>query len=103
MSIFCSFANKITRGLSSVGLERLPYKQKVVGSTPSAPTKYIGTFSWLLYVMMYCVYLIKSDLGFNYIGQTKNLDDRLKRHNSNRNTFTKNKGNWQLVLKKEFF
>ena len=27
------------RELSSVGSERLPYKQRVGGSTPSAPTK----------------------------------------------------------------
>ncbi len=27
------------RALSSVGLERLPYKQRVGGSNPSAPTK----------------------------------------------------------------
>ncbi len=27
------------RALSSVGLEHLPYKQRVGGSTPSAPTK----------------------------------------------------------------
>jgi putative endonuclease len=48
------------------------------------------------------VYLLKSVLGYTYIGQTKNLEDRLKRHYSNRNISTKYKGNWQLVLKKEF-
>ena len=30
------------RELSSVGSERLPYKQRVGGSTPSAPTKASG-------------------------------------------------------------
>ena len=29
----------LTREHSSVGLEHLPYKQRVGGSTPSAPTK----------------------------------------------------------------
>ena len=29
---------KITRALSSAGSERLPYKQRVGGSNPSAPT-----------------------------------------------------------------
>ena len=29
---------------SSVGLEHLPYKQRVGGSTPSAPTKSLGNF-----------------------------------------------------------
>ena len=30
---------RVARELSSVGSERLPYKQRVGGSTPSAPTK----------------------------------------------------------------
>ena len=30
--------NQIKRALSSVGSERLPYKQRVGGSNPSAPT-----------------------------------------------------------------
>ena len=30
---------RVVRELSSVGSERLPYKQRVGGSTPSAPTK----------------------------------------------------------------
>ena len=30
---------KQVREISSVGLERLPYKQRVGGSTPSSPTK----------------------------------------------------------------
>jgi putative endonuclease len=46
---------------------------------------------------MYFVYLIKSDLGYIYIGQTKNLEDRLKRHNSNRNTSTRYKGKWEII------
>ena len=33
------FASAKAREHSSVGLERLPYKQRVGGSTPSAPTK----------------------------------------------------------------
>ena len=37
MQYLCN--RKIARELSSVGLERLPYKQRVGGSTPSAPTK----------------------------------------------------------------
>ena len=37
--------SKIARELSSVGSERLPYKQRVGGSTPSAPTKKDGLFS----------------------------------------------------------
>ena len=46
----------------------------------------------------YFVYIIKSSLGHIYIGQTSNLQDRLKRHNSNRSNYTKNKGSWELVI-----
>ena len=45
----------------------------------------------------YFVYILKSDLGFHYIGQTSNLTDRLNRHNSNRSTYTKNKGHWEIA------
>jgi putative endonuclease len=45
----------------------------------------------------YFVYILKSDLGYSYIGQTSNLDDRLRRHNSNRSTYTKHKGRWSLI------
>ena len=47
----------------------------------------------------YFVYILKSDLGYSYIGQTSNLEDRLKRHNSNRSTYTKQKGTWHLIEK----
>ena len=51
------------------------------------------------FVEKYFVYIIKSDLGYSYIGQTSNLEDRLRRHNSNRSTYTKQKGTWHLVEK----
>jgi len=44
------------------------------------------------------VYIIQSNSGKNYIGQTNNLQDRLIRHNSNRSNYTKNKGPWKLVI-----
>ena len=34
----------------------------------------------------------------HYIGHSSDLDDRLIRHNSNRNKFTKNKGPWRLII-----
>ncbi len=42
-----------------------------------------------------------------YIGQTANLEVRLKRHNgillNNKKSFTaKNSGNWELIYKEEF-
>ncbi|MCZ7611485.1 MAG: GIY-YIG nuclease family protein [Ignavibacterium sp.] len=43
--------------------------------------------------MNYSVYIIYSESSdLHYIGHTSNLEDRLLRHNSNRNKFTKNKG-----------
>ena len=51
-----------------------------------------------LFMREYTVYIIKSDLGYSYIGQTNNLPDRLLRHNSNRSKFTKNKGKWRTVI-----
>ena len=50
----------------------------------------------------YIVYIIKSDQGHYYIGQTKNLVDRINRHNSNRSKSTKNKGQWEVVVIAEF-
>ena len=49
----------LTREHSSVGLEHLPYKQRVGGSTPSAPTK---AFSILrrLFSCIYGMVLVES-------------------------------------------
>ena len=47
----------------------------------------------------YTVYIIySSKYNLYYIGHTNNLDDRLKRHNQNRNKFTKGKGPWELII-----
>jgi putative endonuclease len=52
---------------------------------------------------MYYTYIIKSiSNGILYIGQTNNLSDRIKRHNTNQNKYTKNKGLWELIFYKEF-
>ena len=45
----------------------------------------------------YYVYILKSDFGFSYIGQTSNLENRLIRHNSDRSTYTKHRGKWSIV------
>ncbi|MCB0651127.1 MAG: GIY-YIG nuclease family protein [Saprospiraceae bacterium] len=37
-----------------------------------------------------------------YIGQTNDLDDRIIRHNTNRNKWTKNKGPWVLIFSRPF-
>jgi putative endonuclease len=57
---------------------------------------------------MFYTYTLKSKLtGKIYIGQTENLNLRLKRHNqklkSKNRSYTKiNKGPWQLIYKEEF-
>ena len=52
------------RELSSVGSERLPYKQRVGGSTPSAPTK--DLFKFLEEVFFY-VYVPPECYGKSWI------------------------------------
>ena len=45
------------------------------------------------------VYIIYSpSKNIHYIGHTKNLNDRLLRHNTNRSKFTKDKGPWELII-----
>ena len=57
---------------------------------------------------MFYVYVIKNKTtGKIYIGQTSNLEKRLKRHNqllpTKKSSYTKiNKGPWQLVYKEIF-
>ena len=46
----------------------------------------------------YKVYIIKSINQKYYIGQTNDLEDRLKRHNTNRNKYTKGRGPWEIVI-----
>ncbi|UOB18113.1 GIY-YIG nuclease family protein [Abyssalbus ytuae] len=48
--------------------------------------------------MKYVVYIIYSEqLDGYYVGQTYDLDDRLKRHNSGRSGYTKKGIPWKLV------
>ncbi|MFA5197649.1 MAG: GIY-YIG nuclease family protein [Patescibacteria group bacterium] len=55
---------------------------------------------------MYCVYAIKNEWNKIYIGQTSDLEERLKRHNgilkNKKSSYThKNKGTWILFYKEE--
>jgi putative endonuclease len=55
------------------------------------------------FIMPFSTYVLESETsGMFYIGSTSNLEDRLIRHNTGRNTFTKNKGPWRLVGFKSF-
>ena len=52
--------------------------------------------------MEYFVYVLKNSEGVLYIGQTKDLNDRIIRHNTNRSKYTKNKGPYKLIYKEQF-
>ena len=53
--------------------------------------------------MSYYCYILESEAtGHLYIGQTNNLEDRLLRHNSGRNKYTKGKGSWKLIHEEKF-
>ncbi|MFH0887809.1 MAG: GIY-YIG nuclease family protein [Planctomycetota bacterium] len=53
--------------------------------------------------MVYYVYILKSlkDNSF-YIGQTRNLEERLQRHNTGRSRFTRDKNPWIIVYSEKF-
>lgn len=52
--------------------------------------------------MSYFVYVLQNREKELYIGQTKNIDDRITRHNTGRSLSTKNKGPYILIHKEEF-
>jgi len=52
--------------------------------------------------MQYFVYIIQSESGSYYVGQTNDLEARLKRHNGGNVRSTKNKGVWTIVHQEEF-
>ncbi|CAB1076745.1 hypothetical protein D1AOALGA4SA_4540 [Olavius algarvensis Delta 1 endosymbiont] len=53
--------------------------------------------------MTYYVYIIQSQKNESYyIGTTRNLSDRIERHNQGRSKFTKAKRPWKLVYSKEY-
>jgi putative endonuclease len=51
---------------------------------------------------MFYTYILRNQQGFYYIGQTNNLDERIKRHQKGRSGFTKNRGPWELVYFEEY-
>ena len=56
-----------------------------------------------VFFMPFFVYIIQSlSTRKFYIGQTNNLEERLRRHNTGRSKYTRNKGPWKLVGFKTF-
>jgi len=53
-------------------------------------------------IMIYSVYVIKNQDSKLYIGQTNNIKRRLNTHNIGKSFYTKNKGCWELIFKKDF-
>ena len=54
-------------------------------------------------IEMYKVYILKSQVKERYyIGQTENLDKRLKEHNSGKTMSTKGYSPWKVVYMEEF-
>ena len=52
---------------------------------------------------MYFTYILESiSSGRLYIGQTNNIDDRLRRHNLGHNKSTRGRGPWKLLHSKQF-
>ena len=54
-------------------------------------------------IVRFFFYILQSEKdGSYYLGQTSNLQDRLKRHNQGRSRYTKNRGPWKLVYQESF-
>ncbi|MFH1375207.1 MAG: GIY-YIG nuclease family protein [Patescibacteria group bacterium] len=51
---------------------------------------------------MFYVYILKSQEGKYYVGQTNNLELRLKEHNEGKKGFTKKYTGWKLVHTETF-
>jgi len=52
---------------------------------------------------MFYVYLIQSEKYETfYVGQTNNIDERMKYHNRGKCTYTRNKGPWKIISYKEY-
>ena len=51
---------------------------------------------------MYYVYVIKSKRGLTYIGQTQNLQQRLKEHNAGKSQWTSQDDEWKIIYTKTF-
>ncbi|MEK7581999.1 MAG: GIY-YIG nuclease family protein [Patescibacteria group bacterium] len=52
--------------------------------------------------MVYTVYIIQNKQDRKYIGQTNNIELRIKKHNNNEVISTKNRGPWKIIFRKEF-
>ncbi len=93
-------SRKRKRELSSVGSEHLPYKQRVTGSNPVVPT--IAARSGFPSYEILLLHTISQKLNRYYLGHTSNLNDRLKKHNTNHKGFTGKTNDWKIVYSEEY-
>ena len=87
------------RAISSVGSERLPYKQEVTGSTPVSPTKRLtkkSTFFSMSKSYFYILYSKSQDKYYSGYTSSK-LNERLRKHNSNHKGYTGKADDWEVV------
>ena len=52
--------------------------------------------------MAYFIYILRNTEGRLYIGQTSDLELRLRRHNEGKVFWTKSRGPWQLIHSENF-
>ena len=103
-----SLLGEVNRELSSARSEHLPYKQRVGGSNPSAPTKEIAASAAICIYMefdkVFFFYIIYSSvLDRFYYGHTGDeLNNRLRKHNSNHQGFSGRTGDWVVVYSEVF-
>ena len=51
---------------------------------------------------MFTVYIIQSEEGYVYVGQTNDMDRRLREHNSGHSCWTKRGNNWVLLYQENY-
>ena len=51
---------------------------------------------------MFYTYILQNQKGQFYIGQTSNIEDRLKRHNAGRSKYTHKRGPWTVVYVEQY-
>jgi putative endonuclease len=96
-----TFAVPKNRELSSAGSEHLPYKQRVGGSNPSAPTKPSNREGFFMNATFYI--LGSTMAGKFYVGHTtEHIDERLRKHNADHRGFTGKFRDWKLIFSESY-
>jgi putative endonuclease len=81
---------------------RRAHNPKVVGSNPAPATEKSMAISHAFLFMAFYVYVIESEEGYRYTGQTPDIERRLAEHNAHTTFSTKRGNNWRLVYSEEY-